>query len=98
MGWQMDKDKTVLAMNLVTMMIVEDIAEETGRSTEEVLLDFIERDHNLLATQQVFDLDGARVDQRLPFFNLIDVGHDKRLDVVARAIRNEAVDFLPCFA
>ena len=42
MGWQMDKDKTVLAMNLVTMMIVEDIAEETGRPVEEVLLDFMQ--------------------------------------------------------
>ena len=38
----MNKDKTVLAMNLVTMMIVEDIAEETGRPAEEVLLDFMQ--------------------------------------------------------
>ena len=29
-------------MNLVTMMIVEDIAEETGRPVEEVLLDFMQ--------------------------------------------------------
>ena len=38
----MNKDKTVLAMNLVTMMIVKDIAEETGRPVEEILLDFMQ--------------------------------------------------------
>ena len=38
----MNKDKTDLAMNLVTMMIVEDIAEETGRPVEDVLLDFMQ--------------------------------------------------------
>ena len=36
------KEKKIYAMNLVTMMIVEDIAEETGRPVEEVLLDFMQ--------------------------------------------------------
>ena len=61
----------------------------------EVGLNLVERDHNLFAAQQVFDLDGARVDQRLTFLHLIDVRHDERLDVVARAVRNEAVNLLP---
>ena len=38
----MDKDKTVFAMNAVATMLVEDIAEETGRPAEEVLLDFMQ--------------------------------------------------------
>ena len=61
----------------------------------EIGLDLVERDHDLFAAQQVFDLDGARMEQRLPVDHLIDVGHDERLDVVARAVRNQAVDLLP---
>ena len=38
----MDKDKTIFAMNAVATMLVEDIAEETGRPTEDVLLDFMQ--------------------------------------------------------
>ena len=38
----MKKDKTIFAMNAVATMLVEDIAEETGRPTEEVLLDFMQ--------------------------------------------------------
>ncbi len=38
----MDKDKTVFAMNAVATMLVEDIAEETGRPAEEVLLEFMQ--------------------------------------------------------
>ena len=36
------KEKKIYAMNLVTMMIVEDIAKETRRPTEEVLLKFMQ--------------------------------------------------------
>ncbi len=38
----MNKEKTVLAMNLVTMMVAEDIAEELGKPAEEILLDFMQ--------------------------------------------------------
>ncbi len=38
----MDKDKTVFAMNAVATMLIEDIAEETGRPAEEILLEFMQ--------------------------------------------------------
>ena len=38
----MIKEKKIYAMNLVTMMIVEDIAKETRRPMEEVLLKFMQ--------------------------------------------------------
>ncbi len=38
----MIKEKKIYAMNIVTELLVEDIAEETGRPVEEVLLDFMQ--------------------------------------------------------
>ena len=36
------KEQKVFAMNIVAELLVEDIAEETGRPMEEVLLDFMQ--------------------------------------------------------
>ena len=38
----MNKDKTDFAMNAVTILLVEDLAEEFGRPVEEILLDFMQ--------------------------------------------------------
>ena len=38
----MIKEKKIYAMNIVTELLVEDIAKETRRPTEEVLLDFMQ--------------------------------------------------------
>ena len=38
----MNNEQKVFAMNIVTELLVEDIAEETGRPAEEVLLDFMQ--------------------------------------------------------
>lgn len=36
------REQKIFAMNIVAELLVEDIAEETGRPTEEVLLDFMQ--------------------------------------------------------
>ena len=38
----MTNEQKVFAMNIVTELLVEDIAEETGRPAEDVLLDFMQ--------------------------------------------------------
>ncbi|MBP5671363.1 MAG: hypothetical protein K5787_00390 [Lentisphaeria bacterium] len=38
----MKKDKTIFAMNAVAIILVEDIAKEFGKPTEDVLLDFMQ--------------------------------------------------------
>ena len=38
----MNNEQKVFAMNIVAELLVEDIAEETGRPAEEVLLDFMQ--------------------------------------------------------
>ena len=38
----MNNEQKVFAMNIVTELLVEDIAEETGRPVEDVLLDFMQ--------------------------------------------------------
>jgi len=38
----MTNEQKVFAMNIVTKLLVEDIAEETGRPAEDVLLDFMQ--------------------------------------------------------
>ncbi len=38
----MIKEKKILAMNIVTELLVEDLAEEWGRPAEEILLDFMQ--------------------------------------------------------
>lgn len=36
------REQKIFAMNIVAELLVEDIAEETGRPVEEVLLDFMQ--------------------------------------------------------
>lgn len=38
----MNKEKTLFAMDLTILMAVEELALETGRSSEEILLSFME--------------------------------------------------------
>ena len=38
----MNREKKVFAMNAVAMLLVEDIAKESGKTTEDVLLDFMQ--------------------------------------------------------
>lgn len=39
---QMNKEKTLMAMNLVTILLVEDFSKESGQPAEDVLLDFMQ--------------------------------------------------------
>ena len=38
----MNKEKTIMAMNLVTVLVAEDLAQESGKSEEDALLDFMQ--------------------------------------------------------